>query len=147
MGFIKRRWQSAVVLSLAVGAIAVPALASSGGGGGVRAASDRSDPGIAGVAFAGRPAASDEAIQVKSPAGRQQFDDAIQCMTDKGFGHPTDDGGVSIGRAETDSDSFKQAAKDCGLPPPPTDAEIRQLPPIKQLGCAPAPVRRDRNGG
>jgi len=131
MSWIKSRWQSAAILSLAVAAIAVPAWASSGGSGDVQQASEPSSSDSAGVSAAAVP--SDEGFPVKSPEARQQLDDAIQCMTDKGFGTPTGDGGVFIPRSETDSDEFKQAANDCGLPPPPTDAQIAQ---IAQRGCA-----------
>jgi len=54
-------------------------------------------------------------------------------------GDPAEGGAVFIPRSETDTDAFKRAASDCQLPPPPTDAQIRQL------GCTDAQARDDRS--
>jgi hypothetical protein len=92
-------------LILAAAAMALPALASDGGEG---------------------------VEQAGFPADRELIDDALTCLDDRGFGTPTpDDGvegpGVFIPKAEAESDAFREAADDCGLPEPPTDAEIRDL--------------------
>ena len=73
---------------------------------------------------------------------REQLDQALQCMSDHGFGMgtPLSRGGKLIPRSETKTQKFRQAAKECELPPPPTDAQIRQM------ACHAVKARREGNG-
>jgi hypothetical protein len=145
MLWIKNKWRSVAILGLAVAAIAVPAWASSGGGGDVQQASEPAGSDASQVDLAPTPSGSDDRVPLDS-AARKQLDQAIQCMADRGFGAPPPDGHGSmfIPRSETDTDAFRHAASECRLPPPPTDAQIRQI------GCADARARdeaRDRASG
>jgi hypothetical protein len=147
MKWIRNKWQSVAILGLAVAAITVPAWASSGGGGDVQLASEPSGSDAGQVDPAPTPSGSDDPVPLDS-AARQHLDQAIQCMADRGFGTPPPDSAdgraVLIPGSETDTDAFKQAASECRLPPPPTDAQIRQL------GCADARARDevgDRGSG
>jgi hypothetical protein len=137
MSWIKRKWQIAALLGLAVAAIAIPAWASSGGD--VRRAAEPSGPdGVPVTAGAAASGASDESPMPSRPT-RAQLDRALQCMTDHGFGMgaANDRRGVFISRAETKTRAFQRAAQDCGLPPPPTDAQI------SRIGCAASQARRE----
>jgi hypothetical protein len=140
MRWIKNEWRSVAILGLAVAAIAVPAWASSGEGGDLWQASEASGSGAGQADSSPTPSGPDDPVPLDS-AARQQLDQAIQCMADRGFGGPPPGGGdgVFIPRSETDTEAFKQAASQCQLPPPPTDAQIRQL------GCADARARGDVN--
>jgi hypothetical protein len=147
MRWIRNEWRSVAILALAVAAIAVPAWASSGGGGEVQQASDPADSGASRVDLAPMPSGSGDWVAL-DPAGRQQLDQAVQCMADRGFGGSQpgggDGGGAFIPRSETGTDAFKRAASQCQLPPPPTDAQIRHF------GCADARARgeaRTRGSG
>jgi hypothetical protein len=145
MKWIKCKWQSVAILSLAVAAIAVPAWASSGGSGDVQQASEPSGSDAGQVDPAPAPSGSDDTVPLDA-AARRQLDQAINCMADRGFGAPPQDAGdpaeggaVFIPRSETDTDAFQRAASDCQLPPPPTDVQIRQL------ACRDAQARDDRS--
>ena len=129
MRWIKNKWRSVAILGLAVAAIAVPAWASSGGGGEVQQASEPAGSGASRVDLAPMSSGSGDRVPL-DPAGRQQLDQAIQCMADRGFGGSQPGGGAFIPRSETGTDAFKRAASQCQLPPPPTDAQIRHF------GCA-----------
>jgi len=147
VSWIKSRWQAATLLTLVVAAIAVPAWASSDGSGEVERAAEPSDPDTGQVEPAPAPSGASDEVALPSPITREQLDQALQCMADHGYGMgtATDDGGPDEGgallipRAETETDEFQQAAKECELPPPPTDAQIRQL------GCADDQARREGN--
>jgi hypothetical protein len=73
------------------------------------------------------------------PPTRAQLDRSVRCMADHGFGmgSANDRHGTFIPRAETQTPEFRRAAKDCELPPPPTDAQIARI------GCAAAQARRE----
>jgi hypothetical protein len=108
-GMRSRRGATGAAALLVAAALAIPALASSGDGVG---------------GDGGEPAGF--------PADRAILDDALRCLSDRGFGTPTPDDGVEgpgmfIPRSVADSSEFKDAADECGLPEPPTDAEIRDL--------------------
>jgi hypothetical protein len=111
------KWTFVAVAALLVtAAVALPALASS------------DDAGVEPAAF---------------PADREAVDNAVECIADRGFGTPTpDDGvegpGVFIPRSEAETSEFREAADACGLPEPPTDAEIRDL------ACSDAVARGER---
>jgi hypothetical protein len=126
---IKGRWQSATVLSLAA-AIAVPAWANSGGGGDVERTSKPSGLREA-VQLAPASARPGDAVRALPPIPirRKELDRSLQCMSDHGFGQgsATDHGGTFIPRSETKTREFRRAAKECKLPPPPTNAQIRQI--------------------
>ena len=118
-GIRSRRGAVGATALLAAAALAIPALASSGDGDGE----------------GGEPAGF--------PADRAILDDALRCLNDRGFGTPTPDDGVEgpgmfIPRSVADSSEFQEAADECGLPDPPTDAEIRDL------GCSDARARDGR---
>jgi hypothetical protein len=132
---MKSKWRSVAILGLAAAAIAVPAWASSGGGGDVQQASRPAGSDASRVELAPTPFGSNRVAL--DPAARKHLDQAVQCMADRGFGAPPPGGGdgMFIPRSETDSDAFKHAASECRLPPPPTDAQIRHL------GCADARAR------
>ena len=122
---------------IAAVAIAVPALGSDPD---VTAADEPS--GTSDEAYAAPPAPP----PMLTAADREQLDEAVQCMADKGFGAPTPDAGdgegrgLFISREEADDDAFRQAAEECELPPPPTDAQIRAI------GCSDGVVRDERSG-
>ena len=143
MTWINNKGRSVPKLGLAVAAIAVPAWASSGGGGEVQRASEAAGAGASRVDLPPMTSGSDDRVPL-DPAGRQQLDQAIQCMADRGFGGSQPGGGAFIPRSETRTDAVKRAASQCQLPPPPTDAQIRHF------GCADARARgeaRNRESG
>jgi hypothetical protein len=119
VNWIKGKWQLAGLLTLVAAAIAVPAWASSGGD-----AQRASDAAASGSSVAPAPDSSGQDPLPITPVDRDQLDDAVQCMTNHGFGTATEDGGVFISGSETETDAFRYAADECGLPPRPTD-----LPP------------------
>ena len=137
MRWIENKWRSVAILGLVVTAIAMPAWASSGGSGDVQQASESAGSDASRVDLAPTPSGLDNRVQLDS-AARKQLDQAVQCMADRGLGAPSPgggDGGMFIPRSETDTDAFKHAASECRLPPPPTDARIRQI------ACADAKAR------
>jgi hypothetical protein len=129
MSRIKSRWQTAALLILVAAAIAVPAWGSSGGSDGVQPAAtpNGSDRGSVAQAAAGSEAR--DGIAVRPRPTREQLDQALQCMANQGFGMGTTThrGEVAISRFETKTQEFRDAAKRCELPPPPTDAQIRKM--------------------
>jgi hypothetical protein len=145
MNWIKRRWQGAVVLGLAVAAVAVPAWASSGGGGDVQGSSRASSSGGDGIAAASVPARARDAVPFAPPINRKQLDQAVRCMASHGFGMGKPSGrGTLISRAETKTKAFRRAAKQCELPRPPK--KIPRPPTgaqLRQFGCPLGPARRE----
>jgi hypothetical protein len=127
MSWIKNRWQTVALLMLATAAIAVPAWAS-GGGGSVQPAPE---PSGAEGSVERAPAASQarQALPLPPPLRREDLDQGLECMAERGFGmgSATHRGGVLIPRAETKTKRFRDAAKECELPPPPTDAQIHRM--------------------
>jgi hypothetical protein len=145
MSWIKNRWQTGALLMLAAAAVAVPAWGSSGGNGEVQRAPTPNGPERGSVERA--PAGSEARDEIPLPPRptREELDQAIQCMADRGFGAPRGDGGFFISRSETETDEFQDAAKECKLPTPP------KLPPrpsdlqIRKLACGVDGTRGNRN--
>jgi hypothetical protein len=128
MSRIKSRWRTAALLMLVAAAIAVPARGSSGGNHDVQPAAEPNHP-QGSVEQAPAGSAGREALPLPPPVRREDLDQAIQCMADRGFGlgTPGQRRGVLIPRSETKTEKFREAAKECELPPPPTDAQIRKM--------------------
>jgi hypothetical protein len=128
--WIKGKWQSAAIMSLAGAAIAVPAWASSAGGGDVQRVSKPSGlrEAVELAPVSARPGDRVRALP-PIPFTRKELDGSIHCMSDHGFGPGSgaDHPGVFIPRSETKTREFRRAAKECELPPPPTKAQIRQI--------------------
>ena len=129
MSWIKNRWQSAALLMLAAAAIAVPAWGSSGGNGEVQRASTPNGSERGSVERAPTGSGARQALPLPPPLRREDLDRGLDCMAEHGFGmgSANDRGGVLIPRAETKTKRFRDAAKECELPAPPTDAQIRKM--------------------
>jgi hypothetical protein len=149
MSWIKSRWQTGVLLGLVVAAVAVPAWASSEGTGDVQQATGapKGDSGQV-VPAASRapgrfpPPGTRDVLPLPPRPTREQLDQSLQCMSDHGFGMGAANGpGVFIPRSETKTREFRQAAKECELPRPPTHAQIDAQ--IARIGCSAAHARRE----
>jgi hypothetical protein len=120
---MRKYWMLVIgLVAVGIAGIAVPAWAGS----------EESSPDVDRAAEPAPPRGA-LALPGPSPEMRAQLDEGLQCMEEQGFGAPDPEGderGIFIPREEADSEAFREAAEECELPPPPTDAEIRAI------GCA-----------